>query len=334
MTPPDLTQHETTIFAEIVDAPTRDVGSIIERARYLRDEGADVIDLGCLPETDFPHLEESIAELHRQDFKVSVDSLDRTELERGARGGADYLFSLSTETLEIAQEFPVTPVIIGSPPNDLEDLCGTVECALKLGIPFYADPILDPIHFGFVESIVRYRELRQRYDEIKILMGIGNLSELTHVDTIGVNAMLFGIISELGIDAVLTTEVSPHCRRVVRECDWARRVFLAAKRDQQAPQHIDPGLLALHDLRPFPHSTNEIAEIASKLRIRTTGFMSANAVCIYSIARIIRSHRTLTRFIRSLTSTMILVTRFTWVWNWPEPKSLGNWVNDTTRMKN
>ena len=30
------------------------------------------------------------------------------------------------------------------------------------------------------------------------MMGIGNVTELTHADTIGMNALLFGIASELG----------------------------------------------------------------------------------------------------------------------------------------
>ena len=33
---------------------------------------------------------------------------------------------------------------------------------LKAGRPFLADPILEPIHHGFVDSIARYRETRDR----------------------------------------------------------------------------------------------------------------------------------------------------------------------------
>ena len=45
--------YEVAIFAEIVDAPRLTVDAIVERARALRRDGADVIDLGCLPETPF-----------------------------------------------------------------------------------------------------------------------------------------------------------------------------------------------------------------------------------------------------------------------------------------
>ena len=33
-------------------------------------KGADVIDLGCLPDTPFPHLEEAVGALKEQGYKV------------------------------------------------------------------------------------------------------------------------------------------------------------------------------------------------------------------------------------------------------------------------
>jgi hypothetical protein len=52
----DLSQYSVKIFAEIVDAPHIGVEAIVEKAMYYRRNGADVIDIGCLPSTDFPHL--------------------------------------------------------------------------------------------------------------------------------------------------------------------------------------------------------------------------------------------------------------------------------------
>jgi len=264
--PRTLDDYDTLIFAEIVDAPDRDVAAILERARYYRAEGADVIDLGCLPETPFEGLADAIRALKGEGFLVSVDSLDPADLELGARAGADYLLSLTDDTLHIATDYPVTPILIGSPPTDLDALCRTVEKALTLGIDFLADPILDPVHFGFAASIVRYHTLRERFPDIRIMMGTGNLTELTHADTSGVNALLMGLVSELSVGAILTTEVSAHCRTVVREADRARRIMHAARGDNQPPQHIDPGLMALHDLKPFPYTPEEVAELASEVR--------------------------------------------------------------------
>lgn len=262
----DLSEYRTMIFAEIVDAPDREVDAILERARYYRQSGADVIDLGCLPQTPFKALAPAIKALKEEDFLVSVDSLNPADLELAARSGADYLLSLTEETLHIAEQWPVTPVLLGTPPTDLDALCRVVEKALKRGIPFFADPILDPIHFGFAKSIGRYVALRQRFPEVPIMMGVGNLTELTHADTTGMTAILMGLVSELGVDALLTTEVSDHCRTVVRETDRARRIMFAAERDQQPPQHIDNGLLTLHEMKPFPYSPEEVRGLAAEVR--------------------------------------------------------------------
>jgi dihydropteroate synthase-like protein len=141
-----------------------------------------------------------------------------------------------------------------------------MEAMDKIGKPWIADPILDPIHFGFTASIVRYHELRQRYPQAAIMMGVGNLTELTDADTSGINAMLFGIISELGINCVLATEVSPHARRAIREADVARRMMFAAREDNSLPRDFTPDLLVAHERRPFTDTAEEIAMLAENIK--------------------------------------------------------------------
>ena len=70
----DLSRHDMRIFAEIVDASAMAVDAIIARATSMQAAGADVIDLGCLPDTPFPHLSETVKRLKAQSFRVSVDS--------------------------------------------------------------------------------------------------------------------------------------------------------------------------------------------------------------------------------------------------------------------
>src|SRR5260370_29743747 len=57
----------------------------------MREAGAEVIDLGCLPDTPFPHLEDAVAELKRAGVSVSVDSGNVEELRRGGRARAGFL---------------------------------------------------------------------------------------------------------------------------------------------------------------------------------------------------------------------------------------------------
>ncbi|HEX6828750.1 MAG TPA: DUF6513 domain-containing protein, partial [Burkholderiales bacterium] len=264
--PPDLSRHDVMIFAEIVDAPHMEVTAIVERARRYRADGADVIDLGCLPDTPFPHLEEAVHALKAEGCAVSVDSMESEELRRGGRAGADYLLSLREDTLWIADEVASTPVLIPTNPHDLESLRRAIEAMRAKGRAFLADPILEPIHFGFTESLLRYRELRRDYPDIPIMMGTGNVTELTDADTSGITALLLGIMSELRIGAMLTTEVSPHCRRAVAEADRARRIMYAAREEGSLPRDYSAELLTVHARKPFPDSPEEIAETARAVR--------------------------------------------------------------------
>ncbi|MEZ5460040.1 MAG: DUF6513 domain-containing protein [Steroidobacteraceae bacterium] len=243
-----------------------EVAEVVERAARFRADGADVIDVGCLPDTPFPHLEACVETLRAEGFAVSIDSLDPRELERGIAAGADYCFSLTDQTLHLAAHGECMPVLIAENPRDLDALCRTIDRYAAYGRPFYADPVVDVIHHGFTRSLVRYATLRERYPDIEIMMGIGNLSELTHADTLGMNTLLLGIVSELGITGVLTTEVSAHCRSVVREVDHARRVMYAAREDNMPPRHIDESLLALHERRPFVYSSSEVADLARAVK--------------------------------------------------------------------
>lgn len=263
---PDLTQHSVTIFAEIVDAPDLSIEQIIAKATHFKQQGADVIDLGCLPGKAFLHMTDAVQALKAEGFNVSVDSMREEDLLAAGKAGADYLLSLHEKSLWIADEVSSTPILIPAKPGSLASLRRAIEHCLKRGKAFFADPILDPIHFGLTDSIVRYHKLRKKYPEIAIMMGVGNLTELTDADTTGVNALLFGMISELNINAVLATSVSSHATEAVAEADIARRIMYRAQQDKRLPRGYSNGLLGLHDRKPFPYSAQEIMEMASQIK--------------------------------------------------------------------
>jgi dihydropteroate synthase-like protein len=263
---PDLSQYSCQIFAEIVDAPDLTVDGIVAKAEKLIAQGANVIDLGCLPNKPFAHLADTIKTLKQADFKVSVDSMNSDELLLAGRAGADYLLSLTEKTLWIADAVESTPILIPSRSGHIASLYKSIEYCLKKNKPFIADAILDPSNCGLTASIVRYHKLRKKYPNIQIMMGIGNLTELTDADTTGINAILFGMISELDINAVLATSVSPHAVNAIAEADIARRVMSAAKRDSRLPRGYSKALNGLHDRRPFSYKADEIAEIAMQIK--------------------------------------------------------------------
>ncbi len=263
---PALDDYDVQIFAEIVDAPQLGIEALLARAAEYAAAGADVIDIGCLPDTAFPHLEEVVGALLAEGYRVSVDSVDVDELLRGGNAGAHYLLSLHEDTLWIADEVACTPVLIPQEHGSLESLLRAMDALDARGRSYLADPILDPVLFGFTESLLRYRELRKRRPDAEILMGVGNVTELTDADTAGINTLLIGVATELGIRNLLTTQVSPHARRAVREVDVARRMMFAARTAHGLPRGLTEDLMALHERHPFPYSAEEIAETAAGIR--------------------------------------------------------------------
>jgi len=280
---PDLSQYSVQIFAEIVDAPDLSVDEIVAQANQFKAQGANVIDLGCLPNKPFKHLADTIKALKSAGLSVSVDSMNADELMLAGKSGADYLLSLTEKTLWIADAVQATPILVPSRPGNLTSLYRAIEICLKKGKKFIADPILDPIHFGLADSIVRYHKLRKKYPQIQIMMGVGNVTELTDADTTGINAVLFGIISELNINAVLATSVSPHAVNAIAEADIARRVMFRAKQDDRLPRGYSTGLNGLHDRKPFSYNAAEIAEFAAQIRDPSFRIqVSADGVHVYN----------------------------------------------------
>jgi len=264
--PPDLSKHDVRIFAEIVDAPALSIEQLVARATDLKDKGADVIDIGCQPGVPFPHLEETVATLAKLGMTVSVDSGDVEELRRGARAGAHFVLSLDETTIEAIEGTQAVPILLPNPHGDLTSLLRAIDRAKELGIEHIADPVLDPIHFGFTQSLERYAELRRARPDVEILMGTGNLTELTDVDSQGVTAVLLGICSELRIRNVLVVQVSQHTLRTVEEHDAVRRLMYRSREDENLPKGYGNQLLSLHDLRPYPDTPEQIAAMSEAVR--------------------------------------------------------------------
>ncbi len=262
----DLSKYDTKIIGEITEAPNMSIDQIITQANMFRQDGADIIDIGCLPSTKFPHLTETIQELKKQKFIISIDSLDESNLIIGAKAGADFLLSLQEKSIWIMDEVDSIPVIIPDFPKEEKKFFRLIERLQKNNKEFIADSILEPINFGFTESIVRYHNFRKEFPNVEIMMGIGNLTELTHADTAGMNALLFGIASELEINYALCTQVSEHCNKAIIEGNFARRIMHTTKTYSMPPKDISNKLLSLHERKPFPYSTDELKEMWANVK--------------------------------------------------------------------
>jgi dihydropteroate synthase-like protein len=262
----ELGPRDVRVFAEIngVQSLTRE--QVVDRALAYREAGADVIDLGLSLDrswlTDGPP---TIAALRERGLSVSIDTLDPEHIRMADAAGVDYVLSLTPDTLELAAELHATPVLITHDPDDLDSLDRMAARLEQLDHPYLLDSILAPINSGFAASLARYVEVRRRHPRAELLMGIGNLTELTEADTTGVTALLIGFCQEVGIGAVLTTEVIGWAQGAVRTTILAAQIMHLAQRQARPPKHIDSGLVTSRDESMRAPSEDELRAMQSQI---------------------------------------------------------------------
>src|SRR6188768_2390261 len=201
-------------------------------------------------------------------IRVSVDSFDPNEIRTAVAAGAELVLSVNGSNIDVARDLSgsgARVVVLPDLGAALDTIDASVNKLTAWGIPYLLDPILEPIGFGFTASLERYAEARRRYPTAEMLMGIGNLTELTAADTTGVNALLIAVCQELGVRAVLTTEVIPWARGAVREIDVARRLMHYAVSQKTVPKRVDDRLVTVKDPRILEYSEAELRELQSRV---------------------------------------------------------------------
>jgi dihydropteroate synthase len=249
------------ILAEINNAPRLTRAALHEAAEYFHASGADIIDIGCTPGLVFPELGDVVRELVEAGRRVSVDSFDADEIRVAVAAGAELVLSVNGSNIDAARGLAGTGarvVVVPDLGSPLETLEPSLEKLDRWSIPYLIDPILEPIGLGFTASIERYAEVRRRYPDAEMLMGIGNLTELTAADSTGVNAMMIAVCQELGVRAVLTTEVIPWARGAVREVDIARRLMHYAVTQRTIPKGVDDRLVTIKDPQVLAFTEQEL----------------------------------------------------------------------------
>jgi dihydropteroate synthase-like protein len=260
----DYGQYKIEIIAEINYAPRLLRRTLVAEAQRLIEHGANRIDLGCEPGMRWSDVADSVREITDQGIGVSIDSFDPWEVEQAVRNGATLVLSVNSSNRKEALNWGVEVVAIPDDPADFQT--SMVETAAFLSenrIPFRLDPILEPIGCGFANSLGRYLQTRALFPDAAIMMGIGNITELTDADSAAINTLLLGFCAELEIHSVLTTQVISWAQSSVKECDLARRLVEYAVRHGVPPKHLEERLVMLRDtssIHPSPSTLNALAE--------------------------------------------------------------------------
>ncbi|WP_437227585.1 DUF6513 domain-containing protein [Planctomicrobium sp. SH661] len=264
--PIDLTPFDIQIIAEINHAPQFDVREILRQALEYRAAGADWIDIGCIPGTTWKDVGNVVRELTAAGLRVSIDSFDREEVEAAVAAGAELVLSCNQSNVAWASQLGAELVVIPDDPHRLETMWETARRLDDAGTPYRLDPILEPIGFGFAASLARYYETRRIAPDTAIMMGIGNVTELSEVDSAGVNFLLAALCQELKIHSVLTTQVINWCRTAVAEFDQARRLVKYAIDHQTPPKRLSHELVVLRDPRLQELGDETLTQLAGQLK--------------------------------------------------------------------
>ena len=157
----------------------------------IRDDGADVIDLGCDPGGTWAGVGDAV----RRCATTGCASRSTASTRRGragprrrGRAGAErQRHQPRRGAARLGRRSRRHPRHARRPgePRPHGRVARTAA-----GVQFRIDPILEPIGFGFAASLGRYLEVRRRYPDAEMMMGVGNLTELTDVDSAGVNVLL------------------------------------------------------------------------------------------------------------------------------------------------
>ena len=262
---PPLDEYSIEILAEINHAPRLSFDVLLRQANSYRDSGADVIDLGCVPGETWPNAGDVVRQLKCEGFRLSIDSFDRVEVEAAVEAGAELVLSCNVTNREWLSKLNVESVVLPDEPSDLASWNTTQTLLTANNRKFRLDPILEPIGFGFAASLARYYATRQQHPQAELMMGIGNLTELTEVDSAGINFLCAAICEELQIRSVLTTEVINWGRTAVREFDLARKLVRHSVANHVLPKHLGGQLVMLRDPKLKQLGDDGLRQLAGRL---------------------------------------------------------------------
>ncbi len=283
----ELDKYDIKIFAEIVDAPLLSFDEILEFADYYHDSGADIIDIGCIPGDTYTDVGKVVKTLKNRGYTVSIDTFDIDTIRMADDAGVDYVLSLNSRNMELASSLNACPIIVPDFGElKMDSLVKNVELfrSIRDNKKFIVDPVISPFNVGFVDSILRYHRARRLFPDVEILMGIGNLTELTDGDSTGLNMALVSIAQELGVKYVLTTEVVNWARGSVREVDIARRISYHSFVEKLPPKNVSTLLVSLKD-PPFGRFTiDELRSMQQEIRDKNWRiFVSVDGkICVFN----------------------------------------------------
>ena len=261
------------VMAEIVDAPLMEKKEIQRLAKEYAQLGADIIDVGMVAGEIRSEEAKNLVKAVKQvvNVPVSIDTLNPDEIREAVAAGADLVLSGDAGNLEDIAPFVKNVAVVIIPTNQrtgylpnnvakrvhfLEEL---IVKAKQLGISkVIGDLILEPSNI--LDSLIAFHDFARRNPDVPLFVGVSNVTELIDADSVGVNALLARISSEMGASILLATEKSDKAKGTVREQVIAAKMMFLAKKRGSVPKDLGIDVLFLKDKRNREEPYNEELE--------------------------------------------------------------------------
>jgi len=261
------------VCAEIVDATLLSANEIERIAEHYLKSGADILDIGVHIGAKPDEVERAVKTLRSfaPEMPISIDTLNPELIRTGIENCVDMVLSLNKDNIpEVAAAIAknkrdIAAVVIPSYDSACSDRIDSLFTNLKMaeenGIKrIIADPVLNAIGYGIAESLYNYYLFRlqenskskSKSKSYPLFFGVGNVTELMDADSVGVNATLAGIASELSADILFTTECSDKTRGSVRELRTASEMMMLSKAWKSVPKDVGIDLLILKEKKRTP----------------------------------------------------------------------------------
>jgi dihydropteroate synthase-like protein len=261
------------VMAEIVDAALMPSDEIQRLAKHYVKMGADIIDVGMVSGESRPSDAKRAVEAVKKavNVPVSIDTLDADEIREAVAAGAELILSADAGNVEQIAPFAADVAVVVIPTNQREGYFPTkpgdrirfleeiMAKARKLGMKrLIADLILEPSNV--LESLVAFRDFAVKHPDVPLFVGVSNVTELMDADSVGVNALLARLASEVNASVLLATEKSSKAKGTVREEALASKMMFLAKKRGSVPKDLGFDLLVLKDKRKHEEPYDEKME--------------------------------------------------------------------------
>lgn len=258
------------VMAEIVDAPIMTDEQLQQLAKRYVKSGAHIIDIGMIAGDPRPEQAQRAVEAVKEvvNVPVSIDTLDPVESRAAVSVGADLILSLDAGNVDEVASFASDVAVVAIPTNQRKGFFPKtvvervtfmetiIKRARKLGVNnILADLIVEPMNV--LRSFVAFEEFAKRNPNVPLFVGATNFTELIDADSVGVNALLATLSSEVNASILLATEKSSKAKGTVRELATASKMMFLAKKRGSVPKDLGLDLLVLKDkrLRQEPYNT-------------------------------------------------------------------------------